>query len=124
MGEPRELRGYLKQNPQIKKWFKANKKWFKAHPEVLTSMVSDPSIIKSFNTLHVPPNLKVQPRKKRLFSRIKISALPNINEKLSVTNDLLDNINNFRGIMKELPFSLRPQQRSVKIDKKTDYFMD
>lgn len=123
MGDSRELRNYLKQNPQIKRWFKTNKKWFKSHPEVLRSMVADPSIIKSFNLVNTPSNVNVQSKKKGFLPKINFSTLSEMNEKLSVTNDFLNNISDFREKMKELPLQSK-LQKPKKISEEKDNFND
>jgi hypothetical protein len=95
MRNPNELSSYLKQNPQIKKWFKKNKKWFKAHPEALRSILEDPTIISSLKELS-PPSA-ARPKKE-----FKLPPLSVINKRLHEASELLTNYSSLQKQMKKV----------------------
>lgn len=107
----KNFKRYLRQNPSLKSWLKANGEWFTSNPESIRHLIEDPAILTSFQHSLMKKKKKLHKRINRIEMRngsavasrnrsprrklglnLKLPSLSSMNQTLANTTEILDNI--------------------------------
>jgi len=107
----RQFKRYLRQNPDLKKWLRANGEWFESNPQVIRKMLENPSFLSEFNEALLRKKNRLtrrikrleakritQPNKKTQNFRLKLPTLAELNQHLAQTSEIVEGIH---SIMKK-----------------------
>ncbi|MBP1931603.1 hypothetical protein [Ammoniphilus resinae] len=107
----RQFKRYLRQNPDLRKWLRTNGQWFESNPQVIRSMLENPSFLSAFNEALLRKKNRLTRRIKKLEAkrvthpkrktgnfRFRLPTLAELNQHLAQTSEIVEGIN---SIMKK-----------------------